>query len=475
MSNPAHGTVGGLDPETGELLYTPNPDYTGIDSFIYTVCDPFDVCDTAQVTILVTPTNDPPVAISTDTIVSAGWVVPVVVNGTDSDGDRITYEIVEGPSHGIIVDFNPDTGLLVYLSDTGYIGPDAVRFRVCDSYGACDEGLLQLFVVDGGGGGGAVTAKEERAIAISEIAWAGTDADARDEWIELANLSSEEIDLAGWTLRWRKKIPQSDEDVQWKAIALQGVIEPGSTTATAGARLVETGPGSGIWQVIFHTANGNGFYLMERETDRAVSDISADVVYEDRISPTGTLDLADIGEVIELLDRYGTVVDTANADNPERDGWAAGSASTRGTMERTNPRADDFDWNWHTNLGVITSGEDAYGDQLLGTARAENSPVLEDLLSESDYRPLELRMGSILQITIPVTAAEGESDVRPRISVSRPETGTTTVLAPTAIVADRGPDGMDITVRTDSFSAGEAHIWIAYVDGPVFLVPVLLK
>ena len=447
---------------------------TGIDSFIYTVCDPFAVCATAQVTILVTPTNDPPVAISTDTIVSAGWVVPVVVNGTDSDGDRITYEIVEGPSHGAIVDFNPDTGRLVYLSDTDYIGPDAMRFRVCDSYGACDEGLLQLFVVDAGAGGGAAIG-EERVIAISEIAWAGTHADARDEWIELVNLSSEEIDLAGWTLRWRRKIPRSDEDVQWKTVALRGVIEPASTTATAGARLVETGPESSIWQVIFHPANGNGFYLMEHETNRAVSDISADMVYEDRISPTDTLDLADAGEAIELLDRYGTVVDTANADNPERDGWAAGSVSTRGTMERIDPRTDDFDWNWHTNLGVITNGEDAHGDRLLGTARTENSPVLEDLLSASDYRLIELRVGNVLRITIPITAAEGETDARSRIFVSRPGTGVESVPSEPAIQMDQQPDGTNIAITTDSFPVGEAHIWIAYVDGSVFFVPVILK
>jgi hypothetical protein len=472
VSNPAHGAVSGLDPETGELVYTPNPEYTGIDSIVYTVCDPFDVCDTEQVTILVAPTNDPPVAISTDTIISAGWMVPVAVNGTDPDGDRITYEIVEGPSHGIIVDFNPDTGQLIYLSDTGYIGPDAVRFRVCDPYGACDEGLLQLFVVDGGGGGGTATAKE-RTIAISEIAWAGTNADARDEWIELVNLSSEEINLAGWTLRWRKKIPQSDEDVQWKAIALQGVIKPASITAQAETSIAETAPGSGIWHVIFPL--GKGFYLIEHETNRAVSNIPADMVYADRLSPTGKFDLADVGDVIELLDRYGTVVDTANADNPERDGWAAGSASTRGTMERTNPQADDFDWNWHTNLGVITSGEDAHGDQLLGTARAENSPILEDLLSGSDYQPIELYIGNTLQITIPITAAETKSDARPRIFVSRQGTGVETVLTETAIQMDQQPDGMNIAITTDSFSAGEVHIWIAYVDGSVFLVPVFLK
>ncbi|MBE9484994.1 MAG: hypothetical protein IMY74_09110 [Bacteroidetes bacterium] len=179
--------------------------------------------------------------------------------------------------------------------------------------------------------------------------------------------------------------------------------------------------------------------------------------------------------MIELLDRYGTVVDTANADNPERDGWAAGSASTRGTMERTDPHADDFDWNWHTNLGVITSGEDAHSNQLLGTARTENSPVLEDLLSESDYRSLELYIGNTLRITIPITAAEAKSDAQVMAFVSLPGAEVESAPIETPIQMDQKLDGMNIAISTDSFSAGEAHIWIAYVDGPVFFVPVLLK
>ena len=35
---------------------------------------------------------------------------------------------------------------------------------------------------------------------INEVAWAGTAASAADEWIELYNPTTEEIDLSGWTL-----------------------------------------------------------------------------------------------------------------------------------------------------------------------------------------------------------------------------------------------------------------------------------
>ena len=83
-------------------------------------------------------------------------------------------------------------------------------------------------------------------------------------------------------------------------------------------------------------------------------------------------------EVLELIDPLGCVVDTANTDEPDRDGWAAGDVETVTTMERTDPTVEDLDENWHTNLGVFRRGVDVSGKIIFGTARIENSPDLED-------------------------------------------------------------------------------------------------
>ena len=42
-------------------------------------------------------------------------------------------------------------------------------------------------------------------IVINEIAWMGTKAHYSDEWIELYNKTSNDIDLSGWTLESRNK------------------------------------------------------------------------------------------------------------------------------------------------------------------------------------------------------------------------------------------------------------------------------
>lgn len=39
----------------GEVTYTPDPNYHGLDSFTYSTCDPDDACDTAVVTVTVIP------------------------------------------------------------------------------------------------------------------------------------------------------------------------------------------------------------------------------------------------------------------------------------------------------------------------------------------------------------------------------------------------------------------------------------
>jgi hypothetical protein len=61
VDQPNHGTVE-VDPETGEITYTPDPNYTGSDSFTYEVCDLDGNCDTATVTVsavaIVQPSTD---------------------------------------------------------------------------------------------------------------------------------------------------------------------------------------------------------------------------------------------------------------------------------------------------------------------------------------------------------------------------------------------------------------------------------
>lgn len=257
--------------------------------------------------------------------------------------------------YGSVSEIDAETGMISYVSEPGYTGPDWIVFEVCDSFGACDRCVIQLLVVVAAAGGAGVAGECEAPIVISEVAWAGTTADPAHEWIELRNLSDDRVDLEGWTLRWREKQPETREDKLWRAICLEGIMESGAVKE--GTR---------------------GYFLLERSIDDVVEDIPADLIYADRLPCGLLLELPDAGAVIELVDPYGCIADTANVDYPERDGWAAGNRIVFATMERTDPNGPDVDRNWHTNNGLFVRGLDASGNPVVGTPRDVNSrPIVE--------------------------------------------------------------------------------------------------
>ena len=218
-----------------------------------------------------------------------------------------------------------------------------------------------------------------------------------------------------------------------------------------------------------------GFYLLERATDDAVSDVEADLVYDDRLPIGRVLELSDAGEVIELVDPFGCVVDTANADHSHRDGWAAGDGSTRATMERTDPRAEDIDEDWHTNLGLFTWGLDALGERLFGTARTENSPVLKELLLDLDYRVAEVHVGEVIRVGLPIPAGRTVSAEELRVVVSQPLREEVPV-DPAIISTRRQGNVLELRIETSSFAPGEYHFWIRYGQRDVLFIPIeLLK
>ena len=160
------------------------------------------------------------------------------------------------------------------------------------------------------------------AVLINEVAWAGTNASANDEWIELYNPGSQAINLSGWRLAADDGSPD---------IALSGQIAAG------------------------------GYYLLERTDDTTISDMPADLIYSGALS--------NDGEILRLYAPDGDAVDTANLDGGA---WLAGSGSPQyGSMERRGVIADSST-AWLTNTGEVANGHDAAGNPIRGTPRQPN-------------------------------------------------------------------------------------------------------
>jgi hypothetical protein len=141
---PKHGTAAPLF-SNGRISYTPNPNFTGIDTFTYRMRKGLAGSQIAQVTLVVRAVNDVPVGV-TDAYVMTGDTtlsVPaagVLANDTDPDHDALTAVYFAGPDHGLLT-LNPD-GSFDYTPTLGYTGPDAFYYFAND--GQTDSALTTV-------------------------------------------------------------------------------------------------------------------------------------------------------------------------------------------------------------------------------------------------------------------------------------------------------------------------------------------
>jgi uncharacterized repeat protein (TIGR01451 family) len=148
-SGPSHGIVT-IDPATGAVTYTPDPDYNGPDAFTYEVCDDTGLCTSGTVTVTVDAVADPPTVVDDTVSVSQDGttVIDVLGNDSDPDGDLdpTTVTVTSGPSHGTVA-IDPVTGAITYTPAAGYAGPDSFTYQVCDATGLCTTGTVAVGVV----------------------------------------------------------------------------------------------------------------------------------------------------------------------------------------------------------------------------------------------------------------------------------------------------------------------------------------
>ena len=157
VSGPSHGLVsvnsGAMSCVTGtctvEVSYTPAANFSGLDSFIFTVSDGQATSNTAVASITVRDVNDAPrvpvIAVSTneDTPVS------ITLRASDIDSTTVTFSVVSGPNHG---SFGPVslssctrgangdgtlgsncTATVIYTPAVNYNGDDSFTYKANDS------------------------------------------------------------------------------------------------------------------------------------------------------------------------------------------------------------------------------------------------------------------------------------------------------------------------------------------------------
>ncbi|MCG8605669.1 tandem-95 repeat protein, partial [bacterium] len=128
---PGHGTA---SVDGGSIIYTPEPNFVGVDSLTYTVADDDGASSVpTKVTAIVTDVNDPPVASDDSVATDEETLVEIQVLANDSDIDGTveprTLTIVTPPANGTA---EVDAGNVRYTPAQDFVGIDTFTYRVSD-------------------------------------------------------------------------------------------------------------------------------------------------------------------------------------------------------------------------------------------------------------------------------------------------------------------------------------------------------
>lgn len=137
-TQPANGTVIGTAPN---VIYTPDVNFFGSDSFTFTVSDGVNSSVEATISITVDPINDAPVA--DDQTLDTDEDTPLTINLTGSDVDNAVINFVQlsDPLHGELTGTVPN---LTYTPNENYFGSDSFTFRTND--GVENSAVATIFI-----------------------------------------------------------------------------------------------------------------------------------------------------------------------------------------------------------------------------------------------------------------------------------------------------------------------------------------
>ncbi|MFC1858789.1 Ig-like domain-containing protein [Thermodesulfobacteriota bacterium] len=138
IDNPLNGTISGVNPN---LIYTPNADFNGPDSFTFMVNDSSLDSNIATISITVNPVNDSPIADEQSVSTDEDTSVNITLTGSDIEEDTLDYSIVYPPLHGVLSGEPPD---MIYIPDTNYYGNDNFTFKTND--GLLDSNLASVSI-----------------------------------------------------------------------------------------------------------------------------------------------------------------------------------------------------------------------------------------------------------------------------------------------------------------------------------------
>ncbi|HIJ23170.1 MAG TPA: tandem-95 repeat protein [Gammaproteobacteria bacterium] len=142
VTPPQHGAVtleGGNGPA---YSYSPDDNYHGTDSFSYRVHDGAADSNTATISLTIDSINDVPLSFDSSDTADEDSDASGTLQGSDIDGDSLSYSIVTPPQHGAVTLEGGNGPAYSYSPDDNYHGTDSFSYRVHD--GAADSNTATI-------------------------------------------------------------------------------------------------------------------------------------------------------------------------------------------------------------------------------------------------------------------------------------------------------------------------------------------
>jgi len=138
--NVSHGSLSIVN--GNKVTYTPNANFSGMDSFTFRANDGSLNSNTATVIIMVNFANEAPVAQVQTVETDEDTAKEITLFASDDDGDPLTYAIVAQPQHGSLSLLSGNK--LTYTPDENYNGPDSFTFKAND--GTLDSNIAEVTI-----------------------------------------------------------------------------------------------------------------------------------------------------------------------------------------------------------------------------------------------------------------------------------------------------------------------------------------
>jgi len=139
-SQPANGTAA-WNAATEQAIYTPNPGWSGVDTFTYRVFDAYGQQVNQTVTINVTPKAQDDSGVTPE-----GTPITVAELANDlGDLNPATVAVTTPPGHGSVT-VNPTTGQVTYTPAPGFTGQDVFVYSVRDHAGQLTSATVTIVV-----------------------------------------------------------------------------------------------------------------------------------------------------------------------------------------------------------------------------------------------------------------------------------------------------------------------------------------